>query len=50
MENITNCDYRHAERVFRTFNNKNLGHYHDLYVRSDVLLLTDVFEKFRDQC
>ena len=32
VENITNSDYRHAQRVFITFNNKNLGDYHDLYV------------------
>ena len=50
MENITNSDYRHDKRVFKTFNNKNVGDYHDLYVQSDVLLLADVFENFRDQC
>ena len=30
--------------------NKNLGLYHDLYVQSITLLLTDVFENFRDKC
>ena len=44
MENITNSDYRHAQRVFKTFNNN--GDYH---VQSDVLLLADVFENFRNQ-
>ena len=48
MENITNSDYRHAQIVFKKFNNKNIGDYHDLYVQSDVLLLTDVFENFRN--
>ena len=48
MENITNSDYRHAQKVFKTFNNKHLGGYHDLYVQSDVLLLADVFENFRN--
>ena len=32
------------------FNNKNLGDYHYLYVQSDILLLPDVFENFRNQC
>ena len=50
MENITNSDNRHAQRVFKTFNNKNLGDYHDIYVQSDVLLLADVFQNFRNQC
>ena len=50
MENIPNSDYRHAQRVFKTFNNKNLGDYHDLYVQSDILLLADVFENLRNEC
>ena len=48
MEDITDVDYRHAKRVFKSLNNKNLGHYHDLYVQSDILLLADVFENFRN--
>ena len=35
MEDITYVDYRHAKKVFKNFNNKNLGDYHDLYVQSD---------------
>ena len=54
-EDITDVDSRHAKRVFnevvvKTFNNKNLGDYHDLYVQSDTLLLVDVFEAFRAMC
>ena len=37
MENITDVHYRHAKKVFRNLNNKNLGHYPDLYVQSDTL-------------
>ena len=50
MENITDVDYRHAKRVFKNLNNKNLANYHDLYVQSNTLLLADVFENFRNKC
>ena len=43
-------DYRHAEKLFNKFNIKDLGQYHDLYVQNDTLLLTDVFQSFRDLC
>ena len=32
LEDITDIDHRHAKRVFKNLNNKNLGDYHDLYV------------------
>ena len=38
------------KRVFKDFNNKNLGDYHDLYVHIDTLLLSDIFENFRSMC
>ena len=50
MENITETDYIHANKVFKTFKLNNLGDYHDLYVQSDTLLLADVFENFRKAC
>ena len=49
MEDIADVDYRHAKRVYKEFNNKNIGDYHDLYVQSDTLLLVDVFENYRNK-
>ena len=49
-EHIADEDYAHTQKVWNTFNIKNLGEYHDLYVQSDTLLLTDVFENFIDKC
>ena len=50
MEDITDADYAHAKRVCKDFEIKNLGEYHDLYVKSNTLLLADVFENFRNIC
>ena len=50
MENINDIDYRHGNNLFKKCKVKNLGEYHDLYVQSDTLLLSDVFENFRNTC
>ena len=50
MKDITESDYTHVERVCKDFKITNLEEYHDLYVQSDTLLLTDVFENFRNMC
>ena len=50
MANIDDVDYRHGNNVFNKFKLKNLGEYHDLYLQSGTLLLTDVFENFRNMC
>ena len=49
LENITDANYTHAERVCKDFEIKNLGKYHDLYLKNDTLLLADVFEKSRER-
>ena len=50
IEDITDAYYMHVKKVCKDFEIKNLGEYHDLYLESDVLLLTDVFENFRKMC
>ena len=50
MDDITDADYVHAKRVWKDFETKNLGEYHDLYVQNNTLLLVDVLENFRNTC
>ena len=49
-QHITDDEYDHAKKVWKTFKIKTMGEYHDLYLGSDVLLLVDVFESFRKTC
>ena len=49
-QDITDADYAHPKRVCKDFEMKNFGEYHDLYVQSDILLLANVFENFRNMC
>ena len=49
-EGITDEDYTHAQKVFKELGLKNLGDYLNLYVQSNILLLADVFENFRNKC
>ena len=47
---ISDEEYNRACRVWNVFSMKTFGEYHDLYLKYDVLLLCDVFEKFIDTC
>ena len=38
------------KKVWETFEIRNLGEYHDLYVQCNTFLLADVFENFRNMC
>ena len=47
---INNYNYNHVLNVWKTWNMKTFKEYLELYNISDVLLLADVFENFRDIC
>ena len=50
LEDISDEDYVHAQKVCDVFEINNLRDYHDLYVQSDTLLHADVYENFRNMC
>ena len=50
MKEITNTDYMRGKRVCKDFEITHFGEYHDLYLKSDTLLLAEVFENFRNMC
>ncbi len=47
---ISDEDYEHAQKVWSAFNCKTMKDYHDLYLKTDVLLLADVMTEFRKTC
>ena len=50
MSGVSDGDYEHACSVWREFGIRNMGEYHDLYLRTDVILLANIFESFRQVC
>ena len=49
-EDISTGEYNHAKKVWNEFQMKTMRNYHDLYLKTGVLLLADVFEEFRNIC
>ena len=43
-------EYAHATQVWTSFECESMADYHEIYLKYDVLLLTDFFEKFRTTC
>ena len=50
LKGISNEDYSHAQKVWEVFGIRNRGEYHELYAKSDTLLIADVFKNFRNMC
>ena len=47
---ILDEDYEHEHKVWKEFDITTKSDYHDLYLKTDVLLLADVFQEFRSVC
>ena len=50
IEDISGKEHQHAQKVWETFRIENMGQYYDLYLKSDVLLLANVPQDFRETC
>ena len=50
MSGVGDKEYEHARNVWREFRIRNMGEYHDRYLKTDTVLLANVFESFRSVC
>ena len=48
QQDITEEDYNHAQLIWKTFNCQTLLDYHNIYLKTDVLILAESFEKYRE--
>ena len=49
-KSITRDKYKELQNIWNSFGCENLGEFLEIYLESDVLILADVFENFRDNC
>ena len=49
-KDISDDDYEYVKMIWKEFDMKTFGDYHDLYLNTDVLLLSDIFNEFREIC
>ena len=50
MSGVDDVEYEHACNIWKVFKIRNMGEYHDLYLKTDMILLANVFESFRNVC
>ena len=50
MKSISDQDHEHVQQVWNIMEKKTLGCFYDTYLKTDALLLADVFEAFRNTC
>ncbi|XP_048478608.1 uncharacterized protein LOC119690408 isoform X2 [Plutella xylostella] len=48
--NVSDENYKHAQDIWTHFNCHDMSDYSNLYLKTDVLLLADIFENYRNVC
>ena len=46
-DNISDAEYEEGKEIWKNLGCKKFGDFHDIYLKTDVLLLADVFENYR---
>ena len=50
VSDISDKDYSHTHKVWKGFDMKNLREYHDLYLKTDIIVPSNVFKAFMSTC